>query len=111
GGKSGSIAPLRFDFQPAAGCATGQQQVERFLVVGVATGYPVREWGGSTDQVGFVPAYHAAERRIHICNASLHVENPHSSRHGVFHGTPESGFRDKGCLGAGTESRVSPKCE
>src|SRR5690606_26706661 len=61
------------------------------------------------DQVGFIPAYHAAERRIHISDAPVHVEDAHAGGHGIFHGAPETGFGDQGGFGASAEARVAPQ--
>ncbi|MNQ97353.1 hypothetical protein D3C85_1129970 [compost metagenome] len=109
GGEARAVAALRLDFQAATGRLAGHQHVQGVLVLFVAAGHPIREGRAAADQVGFVPADHAAERGVHIGDAAFHVQNPHAGGHGVLHGAAKSGFGDQGGLGGRAEARIAPE--
>src|SRR3546814_4382491 len=63
-GETGTIAALSLDFQSAAGRAARKQDVQCFLMLGMAARQPIGEGRGAADKIGFVPTYHAAKSRV-----------------------------------------------
>ncbi|MNQ78479.1 hypothetical protein D3C85_933910 [compost metagenome] len=108
-GKARAVAPLRFHFQAAAGRLARHQHVQRVLVLFVAAGHPIGEGRAAADQVGFVPADHAAERRVHVGDAAFHIQYAHAGGHGIFHGAAKTRFGDQRGFGGGAKAGIAPQ--
>lgn len=104
-----AVAALGLDFQAAAGRLSGHQHVQGVLVLFMAARHPVGKGRAAADQVGFVPADHAAEGRIDVGDAAFHVQHAHAGRHGVLHGAAKAGLGDQGGLGGRAETGVAPQ--
>ena len=93
----------------SAGHAAAAQLVAQLGVQGfmVFLG-PVGVGGLQAHQFGFAPASHLAQRRVHVGDASFHVQRAHPGQDGVFHGATEVGLSHQGLLRLHAPASVAP---